>query len=505
MNLARAAYHERSLGHGLDDYYSEWGERPGLWWGGGAELLGLEGYAAPGSIVSLIEGRDPLSGEQLRRATGNCFVTRRAFDPASGEVVERQVEQKRVGGWDFAFSAPKSVSLALTFGDAETRRELLAAHRAGVNAALRLLEDEAVRVRVGAQGAQRHTTHGLLAVVIEHAWARAVSEDAAPDPQLHTHVVVANMAKSAEDDAECWRTLDMHPVLREWKGAASATYQAVLRHEVSSRLGWEWTEPRNGLAELQRWPTNVLRAFSRRREQIEAFLAGETGWARAQAAAIQTRQAKGAPRDEAADRAAARARLGEFIEPHQLAELLARGQHAPAVIDARRLGAAFQNLLGEHGLTERNSSFTRGDVVRELAYALGSVPDKDILVSSADSLLALEQVESLDERRFTTRDLRAAEQRISDLAQRPAPRQLVLTRAHAEAGIAHVEADRGFTLSDEQRALVHGVLADPARSRSCAPSPDPERRPRSPPSPEPTSKRASRWPAWHPPAPQRAS
>jgi hypothetical protein len=48
MNLARAAYHERSLGRGLDDYYSEWGERPGLWWGGGAELLGLEGYAAPG-------------------------------------------------------------------------------------------------------------------------------------------------------------------------------------------------------------------------------------------------------------------------------------------------------------------------------------------------------------------------------------------------------------------------------------------------------------------------
>jgi hypothetical protein len=59
MNLARAAYHEQSLGHGLDDYYSEWGERPGLWWGGGAELLGLEGYAAPGSIVSLFEGRDP--------------------------------------------------------------------------------------------------------------------------------------------------------------------------------------------------------------------------------------------------------------------------------------------------------------------------------------------------------------------------------------------------------------------------------------------------------------
>ena len=245
MNLARAAYHERSLGQGLDDYYSEWGERPGVWWGGGAALLGLEGYAAPGSIVSLIEGRDPLTGEHLRRTTSNCWITRRVFDPASGQVVERQVKQSRVGGWDFAFSAPKSISLALAFGDLETRREVLAAHRAGVTAALRLLEDEAVRVRVGAQGAQRHETHGLLAVVIEHGWARAVSEDAAPDPQLHTHVVVANMAKSREDDATRWRTLDMQPVLREWKRAASATYQAVLRHEVSTRLGWEWAEPRN--------------------------------------------------------------------------------------------------------------------------------------------------------------------------------------------------------------------------------------------------------------------
>jgi putative addiction module CopG family antidote len=197
-----------------------------------------------------------------------------------------------------------------------------------IRAALRLLEDEAVRVRVGAQGAQRHETHGLLAVVIEHGWARAVSEDAAPDPQLHTHVVVANMAKSREDDVARWRTLDMQPVLREWRRAAGATYQAVLRHEISSRLGWEWAEPRNGLAELRRWPPSLLRAFSRRREQIEAFLAGETGWARAQAAAIQTRQAKGAPRDEVADRAAARTRRRAPRRGPTLRAPLTRTPHA---------------------------------------------------------------------------------------------------------------------------------------------------------------------------------
>jgi conjugative relaxase-like TrwC/TraI family protein len=463
MNLARATYHERSLGHGLDDYYSECGERPGLWWGGGAELLGLEGYAAPGSIVSLIEGRDPLSGDLLRRPTSGAFVTRRGFDPVSGGVVERRVEQKRVGGWDFAFSAPKSISLALTFGDTNTRLELLAAHRAAVQAALLLLESEAVRVRVGAQGAFRHETHGLLAVVIEHAWARAVSAEATPDPQLHTHVVVANMAKSRADECRWWRTLDMQPVLREWKRAASATYQAVLRDEVSSRLGWEWAEPRNNLAELRQWPTSVLRAFSRRREQIEAFLAGsEPTWARAQAAAIQTRQAKGAPRDEATDRAAARTRLGEHLDSRQLAALLAPGHHAPARLDARRLGSAFRQLAGEHGLTERDSSFSRGDVVRELAFALGSAPDADSLIVAAGEFLALEEVVQLDERRFTTRGLQAAEQRITRLAERAAQRALVLAPDQADLGIEHVERERGFALSDEQRSLVHGVTADQA-------------------------------------------
>jgi conjugative relaxase-like TrwC/TraI family protein len=463
MNLARAAYHEQSLGRGLDDYYSEWGERPGLWWGGGAELLGLEGYAAPGSIVSLIEGRDPVSGDLLRRPTSGALVMRRVFDPESGEVVERRVEQKRVGGWDFAFSAPKSISLALTFGNQDTRHELLAAHRAAVEAALLLLESEAVRVRVGAQGAFRHQTHGLLAVVIEHAWARAVSADATPDPQLHTHVVVANMAKSCEDECEWWRTLDMQPVLREWKRAASATYQAVLRHEVSSRLGWEWAEPRNNLAELRQWPASVLRAFSRRREQIEAFLAGsEPTWARAQAAAIQTRQAKGGPRDEAADRAAARARLGEHLDAHQLEALLAPGRHGPAPLDARRLGSVFQRLGGEHGLTERDSSFSRGDVVRELAFALGSAPDSDSLIVAAGAFLALDEVVPLDERQFTTRGLQAAEQRITLLAERPAPRALVLKPDQANAAITSIGRERGFALSDEQRTLVHGVTGDEA-------------------------------------------
>ena len=77
MNAGRAAYHERSLEHGLDDYYSEWGERAGHWWGGGADLLGLEGVADPGSIHALVDGRDPRSGVALRREISDRMLTRR--------------------------------------------------------------------------------------------------------------------------------------------------------------------------------------------------------------------------------------------------------------------------------------------------------------------------------------------------------------------------------------------------------------------------------------------
>ncbi len=220
-------------------------------------------------------------------------------------------------------------------------------------------------------------------------------------------------------------------------------------------------EPRYGMAELAHWPKPILHVFSRRREQIEAFLAGETPtWARRQLANSKTRQAKQHARDERADLAAARARLGEHLTEPQVKALLARGRAAPKLIAARRLGIVFAHLAGEHGLTERDSTFTRGDVIRELAWTLADIPDTATLVAAADRFLAHSQIVQLDERRFTTRSLQLAEQRIAEIAERPTPRRLVLTDGSADRGIARVEASRGFNLSEEQRELVHGVLAD---------------------------------------------
>ena len=81
-----------------------------------------------------------------------------------------------------------------------------------------LLESEAVRVRVGAPGACKHETSGLLAVVIEHAWARAVSADATPDhvsPNSRRPVAAATVRPKA--DGTFVRQLCVGPIDRRAK------------------------------------------------------------------------------------------------------------------------------------------------------------------------------------------------------------------------------------------------------------------------------------------------
>ena len=89
------------------------------------------------------------------------------------------------------------------------------------------------------------------------------------DPQLHTHAVVANLGKGPDGR---WSTLDGRRIHAQAR-TASFVYQAVLRSELSPELGVEWTPVRRGIAEIAGVPAPVLRAFSRRRAEIEAGLA----------------------------------------------------------------------------------------------------------------------------------------------------------------------------------------------------------------------------------------
>ena len=68
---------------------------------------------------------------------------------------------------------------------------------------------------------------GFVAAAYRHRLSRA------GDPQLHTHVVAANLTRA---DGR-YTSLDAH-ALYEHKSAAGAVYRAVLRAEVRERLPW---------------------------------------------------------------------------------------------------------------------------------------------------------------------------------------------------------------------------------------------------------------------------
>ena len=204
LTVEQSRYYERQVAQGRDDYYSGRGESPGRWTGAGAETLRLGGRVDDDGFRALMDGRDPGTGERLKRVGG----------------------RSKVAAFDLTFSAPKSVSVLFAIGEPALAGALVEAHESAVDAALGYLEREACRVRRGRGGVRRELGEGFVAAAYRHRMSRA------EDPQLHTHVVAANMARGADGR---WTALDATPIYRHAK-AAGFLYQAHLRAAVRERL-----------------------------------------------------------------------------------------------------------------------------------------------------------------------------------------------------------------------------------------------------------------------------
>jgi conjugative relaxase-like TrwC/TraI family protein len=203
--------------------------------------------------------------------------------PASGEPLGRVVP-RRVPGFDLTFSAPKSVSLLFGIGEDHVRRAIRDAHDQAVREALAYVERQAGVTRRGAGGATVIAGRGLVAAAFRHRTSRA------GDPQLHTHVLVANVILGSDGR---WGTIDGRRIYAHAK-AAGYLYELRLRAHLSRELGLRWGTVRNGIADVKGVSASVRRAFSRRRAEIEAEMArrGTTSAGAAQVATLATRRAK---------------------------------------------------------------------------------------------------------------------------------------------------------------------------------------------------------------------
>lgn len=367
----------------LADYYSAKGESPGRWVGSG--LVGIDGLTA-GDLVTAEQmkhlfgtGSHPLTGDPLgatyrvydntgvdgfnaevarrvRVSTGSTTeggstdgkpphdvlarvrseVARELFVADYGREPETARElsdalarysrprQTAVAGFDLTFSPVKSVSALWAVAPVEVARAIEEAHAAAVRDALAFIEREALFTREGRNGARQVETRGLVATAFTHRDSRA------GDPDLHTHVAVANKVQTRSGK---WLSI-YGTVLHEHVVAASETYNTALERRLVGALGVAFVERPGGardrrpVREIAGVPAELCERWSARRKAITARqreLAREfkrthgrpptpvEAVALAQRANLETREAKHEPRSYAEQRATWRAEAAEVL------------------------------------------------------------------------------------------------------------------------------------------------------------------------------------------------
>ena len=309
------------------------------------------------------------------------------------------------------FSAPKSASVLFGIGDPEMQATIRDAHQRAVASAFAYFEDAVSVARRGAGGCRKIDGRGLTAASFLHRTSRA------GDPQLHTHVVVANLIQGVDGR---WSALDGRLVYAH----ARYLYQSALREELTRRLGVRWRPVRKGMAEIDGVPEKALRAFSRRRVEIEEAMArhGSAGRGAAQIAALATRRAK----DRHVRPEALVPEWRERATRHGLYEWrIERICHRGTAIEPPDWDEIFVQLAGPEGLTRDRSTFNRRDVIQALSSAAAGGASVEAVRSAATAFLAGPHAVALvgsrahdDEPRYSTPGLLALESRIVDAAER---------------------------------------------------------------------------------------
>ncbi len=335
VRAGRAAYYVGDLVPGRADGTGVAGESPGLWTGGGADMLGLRGPVTAAPFGDLLEGRDPLGDRPLRHVP-----------PSRG-----------VAGFDLVFCAPKSVSVLHLLGARELAAAVGSAHHEAVSAAAAHLEREGFGVRRTTGGrVRRVASTGMVAAGFVHRTSRSL------DPHLHTHLVAANVAQGVDG---LWSTVDSRRLFL-YRRAAEGLYHSVLRHALAVGIGAAWVPGPSGRPEVSGVDPVLCRRFSTRAAGIEEQVHRAPGSLGRAAFHVDRPEKDGMVTfDEV--RADWRRRARDHgIDLGELVRVVGRGRPdgPDARVDHARLGRGLEELAA------RRSLVTRRDLLAALTEAL---------------------------------------------------------------------------------------------------------------------------------------
>jgi conjugative relaxase-like TrwC/TraI family protein len=418
----------------------------------------------------------------------------------TGAALGRAFHSGSVAGFDLTFSPAKSVSALWAVAPPEVAQQIRQAHNAAVLDALASLESHAIFTREGTGGARQVETRGLIAAAFLHRDSRA------GDPDLHTHVAVANKVQTRQGK---WLSI-YGTVLHQHVVATSEAYNTALEAHLRENLGVRFVDvPRAGgkrpvreisgvdAALCARWSRRRSDIEDRHRELAEEFTArhgrpptAKESIALAQRANLETREAKHEPRLEAEQRATWHEQAVQELGATGVARMI-RAATAPTPTRRPQVSSQWLVEAAERVITELEAhratwqtwhihaeaqrqirgldvpSGQVGEVVEHLvdtvtARLINLTPDPDPIIDPQ----VLRRSDGVSVYRhtgadhFTSQRILDAEQRIvaaagAITAESPHPIdvELALTQAELE----------GTRLNDGQRQLVQALASDPHR------------------------------------------
>ena len=251
------------------------------------------------------EGRWILAGSKLGVAAGTV-VERKAFERLHAALDETgrsliandggRIEQ--VGGYDFTFSAPKSIAVRWALAPDPFRQQLEAVTANAVSTAMEFVDRNAAYCRRGKGGAILEKVR-LTAAAFQHGEARpAPHEDGTvfADPALHHHVVILNIAERADGT---FGRLDGRTFFQLKVAAGAVYHQALAAGLIRLGLSVEITGT-NGIFEVSGVDPALCQYFSARRHEIQDELAA-IGLESSDAPALAAATARATRRSKAPD------------------------------------------------------------------------------------------------------------------------------------------------------------------------------------------------------------
>ena len=454
---ATAAYYlesQRSFRH-PNEYYTAGEEPDGVWF----NPKGLFGLADGGKVDSsdfhrLYNGFAPNTGGKLTQNAGS---------------------ERRSAGLDMTFSADKSVSAFWAVADPELRAEIEQAHNDAARVALEetmLRHCGYTRIR-NRNGEIEVLPADISAAMFQHGTSRD------NDPQLHTHCVIFNAARTHRDGK--YRALHQHPVYT-WMKAAGAVYRNTLAWSLQERLGIRMEQyGKDGeFTRVAGMPEDLIGHWSKRRAAIieaarEMGFTVEGNAPRAAAANKITRAGKSPDNDPEIRHRRWRGEADAFIEREALIISLLGKSEEITQEQVRALTAVLEDL--PERLTREEAVFRLPDIVERVGNATAGLLNHDAVATSIERVLLSPEVVRLTRpprsaegradmahtRLYSTRHTLQMEQEVRDMAEGMAADTGHSLSAQAiEAKVTGLLA-AGYPLSEEQISAIRSVTSSTGR------------------------------------------